>query len=100
MIARGLLETAAPVARLPRLSVIAAILLAGACAAPQTDDLKVFRESFQAVHGVSTPILDELSSTGKSMMPEGLLSTLDREEVVDLIAYLLSRGDRESKLFR
>jgi hypothetical protein len=33
------------------------------------------------------------------MMPEGLLSTLDREEIVDLVAYLLSRGDRDSKLF-
>ena len=44
--------------------------------------------------------IEETRPSPTSMMPEGLLSTLDREEVVDLLAYLLSRGDRESKLFR
>ena len=44
--------------------------------------------------------IEETRPSPTSMMPEGLLSTLDREEVVDLIAYLLSRGDRESKMFR
>jgi hypothetical protein len=33
-------------------------------------------------------------------MPEGLLSTLDKEEILDLVAYLLSRGDREAKMYR
>ena len=44
--------------------------------------------------------IEETRPSPISMMPEGLLSTLDREEIVDLVAYLLSRGDRESKLFR
>jgi len=44
--------------------------------------------------------IEETRPSPISMMPEGLLSTLDREEIVDLIAYLLSRGDRESKMFR
>ena len=35
-----------------------------------------------------------------SMMPEGLLSTLNEDEVSDLVAYLLSRGDRASKMFQ
>jgi putative heme-binding domain-containing protein/uncharacterized protein (TIGR03067 family) len=35
-----------------------------------------------------------------SMMPEGLLDTLREDEVCDLMAYLLSRGDRRSKLFK
>jgi hypothetical protein len=35
-----------------------------------------------------------------SMMPEGLLDTLDRDEVLDLVAYLLSRGDRNDGMFR
>jgi putative heme-binding domain-containing protein len=43
--------------------------------------------------------IEETRPSPISMMPEGLLSTLDREEIVDLVAYLLSRGDRESKLF-
>ena len=33
------------------------------------------------------------------MMPEGLLNTLKRDEVLDLMAYLLSRGDRKSAMF-
>ena len=44
--------------------------------------------------------VEETRPSTVSMMPEGLLSTLDGEEVADLVAYLLSRGDRESKLFR
>ena len=44
--------------------------------------------------------IEETRPSPTSMMPEGLLSTLDREEVVDLVAYLLSRGDRESSLFK
>ncbi len=35
-----------------------------------------------------------------SMMPEGLLSTLNEDEISDLVAYLLSRGDRSSKVFQ
>ena len=44
--------------------------------------------------------IEETRPSPTSMMPEGLLSTLDREEIADLIAYLLSRGDRESKMFK
>jgi putative heme-binding domain-containing protein len=44
--------------------------------------------------------VEETRPSPVSMMPEGLLSTLEREEIVDLVAYLLSRGDRDSKLFR
>jgi putative heme-binding domain-containing protein len=35
-----------------------------------------------------------------SMMPEGLLNTLKEDEILDLMAFLLSRGDRNSKMFR
>ena len=35
-----------------------------------------------------------------SMMPEGLLNTLNRDEVLDLVAYLLSRGDRNNPMFK
>ena len=34
-----------------------------------------------------------------SMMPQGLLDTLNDEEVLDLMAYLLSRGDRKHAMF-
>ena len=35
-----------------------------------------------------------------SMMPEGLLNTLKEDEIQDLVAYLLSRGDAQNKMFR
>ncbi|HTI72550.1 MAG TPA: family 16 glycoside hydrolase [Candidatus Limnocylindria bacterium] len=35
-----------------------------------------------------------------SMMPEGLLNSLKAEEVQDLIAYLLSRGDAQNPMFQ
>jgi putative heme-binding domain-containing protein len=50
--------------------------------------------------GVRRDQIEEMKRSPTSMMPEGLLDTLDRGEVLDLIAYLLSRGDRESPMFR
>jgi putative heme-binding domain-containing protein len=35
-----------------------------------------------------------------SMMPEGLLNYFTESEIQDLIAYLLSRGDRSAKMFK
>ena len=35
-----------------------------------------------------------------SMMPEGLLNSLKDDEIQDLLAFLLSRGDRRNKMFR
>ncbi|HEX7862096.1 MAG TPA: c-type cytochrome [Verrucomicrobiae bacterium] len=34
-----------------------------------------------------------------SMMPEGLLNYFKEDEILDLMAYLLSRGDRNAKMF-
>jgi putative heme-binding domain-containing protein len=44
--------------------------------------------------------IEETRPSPLSLMPEGLLNTLDREEVLDLLAYLLSRGDRDNAMFR
>ncbi len=33
-------------------------------------------------------------------MPDGLLKQLNENEVLDLLAYLLSRGDPQSPMFR
>ena len=35
-----------------------------------------------------------------SLMPEGLLDSLEKPEILDLIAYLLSRGDEKHAMFR
>jgi putative heme-binding domain-containing protein len=44
--------------------------------------------------------IEEIRPSPISMMPEGLLSTLSKDEIADLMAYLLSRGDRSAKLFQ
>ena len=44
--------------------------------------------------------VDQQKPSPVSMMPEGLLNTLNRDEVLDLIAYLLSRGDRSNAMFK
>jgi putative heme-binding domain-containing protein len=35
-----------------------------------------------------------------SVMPKGLLDTFQEDEILDLLAYLLSRGDRKNFMFR
>jgi putative heme-binding domain-containing protein len=44
--------------------------------------------------------IDEMIPSKLSMMPQGLLNTLNEEEVLDLMAYLLSRGDRNHVMFK
>jgi len=43
--------------------------------------------------------IEEMQPSPVSMMPEDLLNTLTEEEVLDLMAYLLSRGNREAPMF-
>lgn len=43
--------------------------------------------------------IEAMSRSPVSMMPEGLLNTLNSDEVLDLMAYLLSRGDRKNTMF-
>ncbi|MDH3582606.1 MAG: c-type cytochrome [Phycisphaerae bacterium] len=43
--------------------------------------------------------VDKIAPSPISMMPPGLLNLLEEDEVLDLIAYLLSRGDRRSPMF-
>lgn len=44
--------------------------------------------------------IEETKPSPVSMMPEGLLNTLHKDELLDLLAYLLSGGDRTNKMFR
>jgi putative heme-binding domain-containing protein len=48
---------------------------------------------------VSRGQIEEIKRSPVSMMPVGLLNTLKRDEILDLTAYLLSRGDRENPMF-
>jgi putative heme-binding domain-containing protein len=44
--------------------------------------------------------IQSIEASKMSPMPEGLLNTLQEDEILDLTAFLLSRGDRSSKMFR
>lgn len=44
--------------------------------------------------------IDTMQLSKTSMMPAGLLNTLTEEQVQDLLAYLLSRGDRNHAMFQ
>ncbi|HET6573516.1 MAG TPA: c-type cytochrome [Fimbriiglobus sp.] len=44
--------------------------------------------------------VDTIKPSKTSMMPAGLLDTLHEGEVLDLLAYLLSRGDRTGPMFK
>ncbi len=43
--------------------------------------------------------IEHMQPSPVSMMPGGLLNTLQEDEVLDLVAYLLSRGDRKHPMF-
>lgn len=57
-------------------------------------------ESSTKVEEISLLEIDERQPSPVSIMPRDLLKTLNRDEVLDLLAYLLSRGDRNDPMFR
>lgn len=71
------------------------INLAGDALRVQTDMLKP-----SELTSVDRRQIEEIVPSTVSMMPEGLLNTLNEEEVLDLMAYLLSRGDASNPMFR
>jgi putative heme-binding domain-containing protein len=44
--------------------------------------------------------IEELETASVSMMPSGLMNTLNESELLDLFAFLLSRGDRNHAMFQ
>jgi putative heme-binding domain-containing protein len=44
--------------------------------------------------------IESMKPSRISMMPAGLLDTFKEDEILDLMAYLLSRGDRNSPMFK
>ena len=51
------------------------------------------------IEKIPRPEIEEMRPSAVSMMPAGLLDTLKEEEVQDLLAFLLSRGDRRHAMF-
>ncbi|MFM7036048.1 MAG: hypothetical protein ACKOYJ_12855, partial [Planctomycetia bacterium] len=48
---------------------------------------------------VAKQAIDERSKSPVSLMPKGLLNKLSQEEILDLVAYLLAKGDRDHALY-
>ena len=44
--------------------------------------------------------IEKMGTSKLSMMPTGLIDSLKEDEIIDLVAFLLSRGDRKNKMFR
>ncbi len=49
---------------------------------------------------VNAKKVESVEKSKVSMMPEGLLDSFKEDEILDLVAYLLSRGDRNNKMFQ
>ena len=49
---------------------------------------------------VNRNLVESITHSKVSQMPEGLIDTFTRDEILDLAAYLYSRGDRSHKMFR
>jgi putative heme-binding domain-containing protein len=52
-----------------------------------------------AITSVDHRKVESIVTSKVSMMPAGLIDTLKEEEIYDLIAYILSRGDASSPMF-
>lgn len=52
------------------------------------------------VIGVNRNNIESMKASKLSMMPAGLLDTFKEDEILDLMAYILSRGDRTHAMFK
>ena len=52
-----------------------------------------------AMETIDRKSIEQMGPAKSSMMPSGLLNTLNDEELLDLMAFLLSRGDRKNAMF-
>jgi putative heme-binding domain-containing protein len=68
------------------------------------DGLTVNTDMLNPGQGGSTSVrkseVEAMQPSQTSMMPNGLLDTMNQDEVLDLLAFLLSRGDRQSPMFQ
>ena len=49
---------------------------------------------------VDRKLIESMKPSKLSMMPTGLLDTFKEDEVLDLMAYMFSRGDRKHSMFK
>ncbi len=83
------------------IQTISGKVVSGRVASEADGTLTVLTDPFDASKTVEIRKSDveEQQPAKVSLMPEGLLDTLNREEVLDLLAYLISRGNPEDRMF-
>ncbi len=66
------------------------------------DSISVMTDMFDPGNftNVNRPNVAKSEPSKTSMMPPGLLNSLKQDEILDLVAYLLSRGDQKAKMFK
>ena len=66
------------------------------------DDLMVLENMFAPndFTNVKRQDIQSIEPSKVSLMPEGLLNSLKEDEIQDLLAFLLSRGERNARMFR
>lgn len=52
-----------------------------------------------ALETIDRTQIESVRNSDVSMMPAGLVNSLQQDEILDLVAYLISRGDRQHKVF-
>ena len=76
--------------------------VAGRIANLNGDSYKIITDLMNpgAMTDVKTGDIKSSGPTPTSMMPENLLNNLEDEDILDLLAYILSKGDDENPLFQ
>ncbi len=74
-------------------------LVSGIVVSREADALKVRQGPQAAIREVPLRSIAEQGESKVSLMPEGLLVTLSKEEILDLLAYVLAGGDSKDPLF-
>ena len=88
--------------RASRVVTTAGKVITGRVVGKQDGELTVITDPFDAnqIVRIALADVDAIRPDTTSLMPAGLLDKLNREEVLDLIAFLLSRGNPDDPLFR
>lgn len=66
------------------------------------DELRVITNLYNPGHmtSVKNSQIEKIEESKISMMPPGLINLMKAEEVLDLLAYILSRGDSKNAMFK
>ena len=77
-------------------------LIAGRVVSEQEGILTVVTDPFDATRiiKIKKDDIDQIRPSPTSLMPENLLDKLNKDEVLDLIAYILSRGNPNGRMFQ